>query len=223
MFLRRAPGAPVSVAVLPFNVLSGAQEIGFLGIGVPDTIISRSRTGSGFASARCARKGARRSQAGRPRARVEYVLTGTIQKAGDQIRITPQLMRVEDGVAIWTRPYTLSSTNLFTVQDEIARGVMEALQVQVTSEERGRAWRSTRRIRKRMRYMCAAVLELQGNARASTAAAVKSFEAALIGCDVRARACRARDGERQDAAVLRRGARDLQLVRGARTRRRRKR
>jgi eukaryotic-like serine/threonine-protein kinase len=182
MFPRRSDAPVVRLAVLPFNVLSGAQEIGFLGIGVPDTIISRIAAVKNLRVRALLSPGKERSdpqEIGRELG-VNHVLSGTIQKAGDQMRITPQLIRVDDGVAIWTRPYTLSTTSdLFRVQDEIARGVMEALQVQVTSEERGRAWRHHTQDPEAYALYVRGRAELAPNARASVEAAVKSFEAAL--------------------------------------------
>jgi TolB-like protein len=134
------PHEGTSVAVLRFKVLSGAPEFGFLGIGVPDTIMSRLALVNGLrVRAVLAKESGDPHDEGKGLG-VEYVLTGTIQKPGDQIRITPQLVRVEDGVTIWTRGYTLSSTNLLALQDEIARGVVDALPVSMTSEDRARMY-----------------------------------------------------------------------------------
>ena len=163
-------------------MLSGTQEIGFLGIGVPDTIISRI---AGLKDLRVrallspGKERANPQEIGRELG-VDHVLIGTIQKAGDQMRITPQLIRVDDGVAIWTRPYTLpSTTDLFRVQDEIARGVIEALQVPWASEERVRAERQRTQDPEAYALYVRGRAELTPNARASTMAAVNSFQAAL--------------------------------------------
>ncbi len=182
MFLRRSDAPVVRLAVLPFHVLSGTQEIGFLGIGVPDMFISRI---AGLKDLRVrallspGKERANPQEIGRELG-VDHVLIGTIQKAGDQMRITPQLIRVDDGVAIWTRPYTLpSTTDLFRVQDEIARGVMEALQVPWASEERVRAERQHTQDPEAYALYVRGRAELTPNARASTMAAVNSFQAAL--------------------------------------------
>ena len=178
----RSAAPVVRLAVLPFNVLSGAQEIGFLGIGVPDTIISRIASVKNLRVRALLSPGKERAdpqEIGRELG-VDHVLIGTIQKAGDQMRITPQLIRVDDGVSIWTLSYSLSSTtDLFRVQDEIARRVMQALQVQVTSEERGRAGRQHTQDPEAYALYVRGRAELAPNARASTAAAASSFEAAL--------------------------------------------
>ena len=129
-----------TIAVLPFKVLSGREEIGFLGIGVPDTIISRIALVKSIRVMALLAPGKENDDprsAGRTLG-VEYVLTGTIQKVSDQIRVTPQLVRAADGVAMWSRPYTLRAIDLLRLQDDIARGVVEALPVRVTREDRAR-------------------------------------------------------------------------------------
>ena len=171
MFLWRSDAPVVRLAVLPFNVLSGVQEIGFLGIGVPDTIISRIAAVKNLRVRALLAPGKERAdpqEIGRELG-VDHVLIGTIQKAGDQLRITPQLIRVDDGVSVWTQPYTLSSTtDLFRVQDEIALGVMEALEVRVTSEERGRALRQHTQDPEAYALYVRGRAELAPNARASS-------------------------------------------------------
>ena len=182
LFSWRSDPQVVRLAVLPFHVLSGAQEIGFLGIGVPDTIISRIAAVENLRVRSLLAPGKERAdpqEVGRQLG-VDHVLLGTIQKAGDQMRITPQLIRVPDGVSVWTRPYTISSTtDLFRLQDEIARGVMEALQVQLTGNERGRAERPHTRDPEAYALYVRGRAELTPNAEVSTLAAADSFQAAI--------------------------------------------
>jgi serine/threonine-protein kinase len=180
-YLAYRPHEATSVAVLRFKVLSDAPEFGFLGIGVPDTIMSRLALVNGL---RVRAVFASEKESGDPlgvgRAHgVDYVLTGTIQKESDQIRITPQLVRVADGVAIWTRAYTLSSTALFALQDEIARGVVQALPVRMTSEDRARVYRQYTKDPDAYASYVRGRAELVRNDRSSTVAAVESFQAAL--------------------------------------------
>ena len=129
-----------TLAVLPFKVLSGTQDIGYLGIGVPDNIIGRVAL---VRSIRVKAALVRGKESDDPQVTgrelgVGYVLTSTIQRDGDRIRITPRLVRVEDGAAIPTRSSTLPSSDLLRLQDEIARGIVDALPVQMTKEDRAR-------------------------------------------------------------------------------------
>jgi eukaryotic-like serine/threonine-protein kinase len=171
----------MTIAVLPFKVLSGGEEIGFLGIGVPDTIISRIalvRSIRVMAVLAPGRENDDPRAAGRTLG-VEYVLTGTIQKVGDQIRVTPQLVTVADGVAMWSRPYTLRTTDLLRLQDEIARGVVEALPVQLTGEDRARVDRQHTRDSEAYALYLRGRAQLTPYTRAATLGAVAAFEQAL--------------------------------------------
>ena len=62
---------------------------------------------------------------------VAHVLEGSVRKAGDQIRITTQLINVSDGFHLWSETYDRSVTDVFAVQDEIARAVVGALKLQL--------------------------------------------------------------------------------------------
>jgi eukaryotic-like serine/threonine-protein kinase len=129
-----------TLAVLPFKVLSGTQDIGYLGIAVPDNIIGRVALVRSISVKAALVRGKENDEpqvTGRGLG-VDYVLTGMIQKDGDRIRITPRLVRVEDGAAMPTRSSTLPSSDLLRLQDEIARGIVDALPVQMTKEDRAR-------------------------------------------------------------------------------------
>jgi len=63
--------------------------------------------------------------------RVNHVLEGSVRKAGDQVRITAQLIKAEDGYHLWSETYDRKLENIFTVQDEIAAAVVDALKVKL--------------------------------------------------------------------------------------------
>jgi TolB-like protein/Tfp pilus assembly protein PilF len=60
---------------------------------------------------------------------VAHVLEGSVQRVGDQVRITAQLIRAEDGFHIWSENYDLTLDDIFGIQDEIAGKVSGALSV----------------------------------------------------------------------------------------------
>ena len=62
---------------------------------------------------------------------VATVLEGTVQKAGDRVRITMQLINAADGYHLWSDSYDRKLTDVFAVQDEIARSVVAALKVRL--------------------------------------------------------------------------------------------
>jgi len=62
---------------------------------------------------------------------VATVLEGSVRKAGDQLRITAQLINVADGFHLWSVTYDRDMTNIFTIQSDIASRVADALKVQL--------------------------------------------------------------------------------------------
>jgi adenylate cyclase len=58
---------------------------------------------------------------------VSSILEGSVQKAGTRIRITTQLINVEDGYHLWSKTFDRDLTDIFSVQDEIAEAVASAL------------------------------------------------------------------------------------------------
>jgi len=59
--------------------------------------------------------------------RVAHILEGSVQKAGDRVRITAQLIRAKDGFHVWSQNYDRTLEDIFAIQDEIAKDVAEAL------------------------------------------------------------------------------------------------
>jgi len=58
---------------------------------------------------------------------VSHILEGSVRKAGDQVRITAQLIKVDDGFHIWSETYDRELTDIFAIQDEIATAILQAL------------------------------------------------------------------------------------------------
>jgi TolB-like protein/Flp pilus assembly protein TadD len=66
---------------------------------------------------------------------VNTVLEGSVRKAGDQVRITAQLVKVDDGFHLWSATYDRTLENIFEVQGEIATAVVSALKQTLLGEE----------------------------------------------------------------------------------------
>jgi TolB-like protein/Tfp pilus assembly protein PilF len=62
---------------------------------------------------------------------VGAILEGSVRKAGDQIRITTQLINANDGSHVWSETYDRKLTDMFAVQDEIAKAVVAALKLKL--------------------------------------------------------------------------------------------
>jgi adenylate cyclase len=66
---------------------------------------------------------------------VQTVLEGSVRKAGNKLRITAQLINVADGFHLWSETYDRDMTDILAVQSDVARQVVQALQVQLGVED----------------------------------------------------------------------------------------
>lgn len=132
---------PRSVAVLPFATVGGDADTEFLGFGLADQILTDlCRVGDLHVVARTssfAFKDASedvRSIGRKLGARA--VLEGSIQRAGDRLRVTTQLINADDGYHLWSERYDRTMEDLFRIQDEISSNVARVLQAVLREHER---------------------------------------------------------------------------------------
>jgi TolB-like protein/Tfp pilus assembly protein PilF len=126
-----APGA--SIAVLPFQNMSGDIEQEYFADGIVEDIITGlSRIRSLFVIARNSSfvyKG--RSidvkQVGRELG-VRYLLEGSVRRAGERVRITAQLIDAANGAHLWAQRYDRILDDIFSVQDDISMSVVGAIE-----------------------------------------------------------------------------------------------
>src|SRR5262249_51054636 len=136
---RAAPKA-VSIAVLPFLNLSGDPEQGYFSDGLTEDLITDlSRVSALFVAARnnvFTLKGAtiEIGEAAR-KLNVEYILEGSVRKAGNRIRITVQLIDAATAGHLWAERYDKDLGDVFALQDDISRSVVAALKVRLLPEE----------------------------------------------------------------------------------------
>jgi len=138
-----------SIAVLPFDNLSGDPEQDYFSDGLTEDIITAlSKVGSMFVIARNSTftykgKPVKIKQVAEDLG-VRYILEGSVRKAEDRVRITAQLIDALKGHHLWAERYDRDLKNLFDLQDEITKNILTALQVKLTEGERIRVWsRST--------------------------------------------------------------------------------
>jgi adenylate cyclase len=129
-----------SLAVLPFDNLSGDPKQEYLSDGITESIISAvSRVHNFFVIARnstFAYKGkAVKVQQVAEDLGVQYVLEGSIQKSGDKLRITVQLIDALNGRHIWSQRYDRKLEDLFTIQDDITMEILQAMRVKLIEGE----------------------------------------------------------------------------------------
>ena len=135
-----------SIAVLPFQNMSGDSEQEFFADGMAEDIItSLSRYRSLFVIARnstFAYKG--QSPDLRDVARdlgVRYVLEGSVRKGGSRIRVTGQLINGGTGNHIWAKRFDRELDDIFDLQDEITESIVSAIGPEIDQAERDRARR----------------------------------------------------------------------------------
>jgi TolB-like protein/tetratricopeptide (TPR) repeat protein len=147
--LRSRPAPPESagpsIAVLPLVNLSSDKEQEYFSDGLTEELLNLLAKVPGLrVAARTstfAFKGKNEDVAViAQKLHVANVLEGSVRKAGDQIRITTQLIKAGDGYHLWSETYDRKLTDVFAVQDEIAKAVVAALQLKLmqapTSKDR---------------------------------------------------------------------------------------
>src|SRR5262249_49890776 len=68
---------------------------------------------------------------------VSYVLEGSVQKAGDQVRIVTQLIDTTTGGHLWSERYDRPLKDIFALQDEIVQKIVTTLKLQLSVQEQG--------------------------------------------------------------------------------------
>ncbi|HXZ92766.1 MAG TPA: adenylate/guanylate cyclase domain-containing protein [Burkholderiales bacterium] len=72
---------------------------------------------------------------------VHYVLEGSVRKGGNRVRVTAQLVEAESGTHMWAHRYDRELDDVFLVGDDIARDIVEALDIRLAHGEEARIWR----------------------------------------------------------------------------------
>ena len=137
------PNAPIedSVAVLPFVDLSPDGDQEYFSDGISEEILNALVRIPGLKVAGRTSSFSYKDKGEDLRTisaalGVDHLLEGSVRRAGDQIRITAQLIRGEDGFHLWSETYDRNLSNIFAVQEEIARSVAEQLTVSLGLEHR---------------------------------------------------------------------------------------
>jgi adenylate cyclase len=133
-----ASNLPVkSIAVLPFENLSDDKSTAYFSDGITEEILNALAQIPNLKVA--ARRSAFQFKGNDLDLRkigqvlgVAHILEGSLQKAGDQVRINVQLVDVQNGLQAWSEKYDRKLDNVFAVEDEIAKAIATQLRVQLT-------------------------------------------------------------------------------------------
>jgi len=136
--------ATTRVIALPFRMLRPDADLDFLSFSLPDAIgsslsglqslvVRSTLAGAKYATGDTVDLKAIASDLG-----VDAVLTGTLLRAGDQVRVTAQLVEGASGTMLWSKTVQVTMRDLFEVQDELARAIVESLSIPLSSGEKRR-------------------------------------------------------------------------------------
>src|SRR5262245_8319848 len=162
-----------SIAVLPFQNMSGDPEQEYFADGVVEDIITAlSRTKSLFVIARNSSftykgKAVDIKQVGRELG-VRYVLEGSVRKAGNRLRITGQLIDATMGSHLWADRFEGSVEDLFELQDQVTSRVVGAIEPELEQAEIERARRKPTRDLQAYDYYLRGMANLYAQSREGT-------------------------------------------------------
>ena len=135
----------VRIIALPLRILTPHPDSDFLAFSLPDAItaslagiesviVRSSVTAARFANTLEIERVA-------AEAAVDFVLSGTLLRAGDRVRVTAQLVDANRGAVIWSRSSDASLADVFALQDDLAMTIVESLSVPLTGRDRAQLQR----------------------------------------------------------------------------------
>jgi TolB-like protein len=129
-----------SIAVLPFVNMSSDAEQEFFSDGITEEILNALASEKSLKVAGRTSSFAFKGQNDDLRRigdalGVDHILEGSVRKAGTQIRITAQLIQVDNGFHIWSETYDRELTDVFAIQDEIATEILKQLRSQLLADD----------------------------------------------------------------------------------------
>jgi DNA-binding winged helix-turn-helix (wHTH) protein/TolB-like protein len=130
-----------SIAVLPLKMMNASEDDLYLGVGMSDAITAKLSNLSQITvrpTGSVLRYGQRNTNpvsAGKELS-VDAVLDGEMQRSGDRIRVTVQLVSVRDGATLWADSSDEDFTNIFAVEDAISAALSEHLALKLTDAEK---------------------------------------------------------------------------------------
>jgi len=131
---------PKSVAVLPFQNLSPDPDNAYFADGIQEEILTRLAS---IADLKVISRTSTQQYQSKPRnlrriaeqLGVANILEGSVQKAGDQVRVNVQLINAQTDSHLWAETFDRKLIDIFELESEIAKGIAESLQTKLTGRE----------------------------------------------------------------------------------------
>jgi len=132
-------GVTNSIAVLPFVNMSSDEEQEFFSDGITEEILNSLASIKDLKVAGRTSSFAFKGQNDDLRRigdalGVNHILEGSVRKSGDQVRITAQLVQVNDGFHVWSETYDRKLVDIFAIQDEIANEILRQLKTRLLGD-----------------------------------------------------------------------------------------
>jgi serine/threonine-protein kinase len=132
-----------SIAVLPFTNMSADPEQEYFCDGISEELINaltkikKMRVVARTSTFAFKGKNVGIDEIGK-KLKVDKVLEGSVQKVSNRLRITAQLINVEDGYHLWSERFDLEMDDIFAIQDEISLAIVDKLEVDILGEEKAK-------------------------------------------------------------------------------------
>jgi serine/threonine protein kinase len=125
-----------SIAVLPFANVSGDKDNDYFSDGLTEEMINSLTNLQGLqVTARTSAFALRYKDLDireiGSKLNVEYILQGSVRRAGNRMRVTAQLVNVETGYHLWSERFDREMTDVFAIQDEISQAIVETLRLRL--------------------------------------------------------------------------------------------
>lgn len=138
-----ASSQPRSIAVLPFRSLAANISEEFLGLGMTDALVAKL---SNVKELKVRPTSAVRKFSNQDRdataigkeLQVDSVLEGSVQRDGERIRVSVQLVDVKEGRTLWANAFDVPATNIFSIEDTISEHVVQSLTLKLSEAEQAR-------------------------------------------------------------------------------------
>src|SRR5438552_4803216 len=129
-----------SVAVLPFQNLSSDPENAYFADGIQEEVLTRLAK---IADLKVISRASTQQYQNKPenlpeiakQLGVANILEGSVQKAGNQVRVNVHLVNVQTGSQLWAETYDRKLSDIFVIESQIAKGIVESLQAKLTGRE----------------------------------------------------------------------------------------
>ena len=138
----RATPERIMLAVLPFRNLSGDPEQEFFSDGLTEEMIAELGRIDAENLGVIARTSVMRFKGSELRLDeiaselgVEYILEGSVRKAGDRVRITAELIQASDQTQVWADSFDRDLADVFAIQTDVARNIGSALEVELAPQD----------------------------------------------------------------------------------------